>query len=274
MACNQAQHGNKVFGSDFDEKFDSCNEGGQHIEWWEISLALLNRMVDEGLTPDVQTYSSVISACEAAGQWQRALGVLQTIIAQDDPNHAGKDAVSLNPYCWNAAISACEKGGAWVEALDLYERMLESELISPNIVTMNSLLQALDKNGQKELAQSKYDEGVKLGIVNPWKQTYNHAGEPILALDLHKFSSAMAKAALRNTLDTWLDETDHTGGLSTDLVIITGKGLNSASDPVLQNTVAEVLHEYGLEGTTDQTNSGRIVVDIESLLECFSKRSW
>ncbi|KAL3925370.1 MAG: hypothetical protein SGILL_000456 [Bacillariaceae sp.] len=278
IACNQAQHGNEIYGSDFQEKYGHSDHGedGPIFEWWEISLSLLDRMIEEGLTPDVQTYSSVISACEAAGQWQRALGVLQSIIEKEEnPCDTEIDSVSLNLYCWNAAISACEKGGAWVEALDLYERLLEEDSISPNFITMNSLLEALSKNGQKELAQSKYDEGAEMGLVHPWKQTRDNSGKSILALDLHKFSAAMAKAALRNTLNTWLDETDNTGGgLSSDLVIITGKGLNSVSDPVLQSAAREVLHEYGVQAMVDETNSGRIIVGIDHLLECFGKRSW
>ncbi|KAL3908076.1 MAG: hypothetical protein SGILL_008621 [Bacillariaceae sp.] len=275
IACNQAQHASKIYGADFDDTDEVAGEDdGPYIEWWEISLALLERMIEDGLTPDVQTYSSVISACEAAGQWQRALGVLQKVIEEDGTGVDETDNVSLNLYCWNAAISACEKGGAWVEALDLYERMLENDLIEPNFISMNSLLEALSNNGQKDLAQAKYNEGIEMGIVNPWTKTRSKAGKSIQALDLHKFSSAMAKAALRNTFDQWLDENDDAGGLSEDLVIITGKGLNSAADPVLQNAAKEVLLEYGIQGAVDQTNTGRIIVDIEKLLDCFGNRSW
>jgi pentatricopeptide repeat domain-containing protein 1 len=273
IACNQAQHGKKIYGRDFSDD-DDGNKGGPYFEWWEISLALLDRMIDEELIPDVQTFSSVISACEAAGQWQRALGILQMIIEDAEPRYGDAETVHLNLYCWNAAISACEKGGAWVEALDLYERMLENDSIAPNFITMNSLIEALSNNGQKDLAQSKYDEGVEMGIVDPWRRTRNNKGETILALDLHKFSAAMAKAALRNTLDTWLDENHNSGVLVEDLVIITGKGLNSAAVPVLQNAAKEVLLEYGIQGEIDSANTGRIVVDIDNLLECFGNRSW
>jgi pentatricopeptide repeat domain-containing protein 1 len=274
-ACNQAQHGNKIYGSSRDEgDFPEDDDGGPYIEWWEIALSLLRRMKEEGLTPDIHTYSSVISACEAAGQWQRALGVLQSIIDEDASEESFARPKTLNLYCWNAAISACEKGGAWVEALDLYERMLETESFMPNVVTMNSLLEALDNNGQKELAQSKYDEGLALGIVNPWRWTKDKNGEALLALDLHTFSAAMTRAALRNLFDKWLDENDSTGGLTRDLVIITGQGRNRPSQPVLQTTAKEVLLEYGIEAQVDVTNKGRLVIGIEELLDCFGSKSW
>ena len=87
------------------------------------------RMKEEGLAPDIQTYSSVISACEAGGQWQRALGILRLMTSDDSIENPNK-------YCYNAAIAACEKGGAWLEAVELYERMRDQ--VEPNFITMNS----------------------------------------------------------------------------------------------------------------------------------------
>jgi pentatricopeptide repeat domain-containing protein 1 len=135
-------------------------------------------MREDGLIPDVATFSATISACEAAGEWQRALGVLQMMM---DDNENGNDL--LNIYCFNAAISACEKGQAWVEALELYERMLDiGGSIFPNVVTLNSLLVALEAAGQKEMARSKYYEGRKLKIVNPWRVTTTVQGERVKAM--------------------------------------------------------------------------------------------
>jgi pentatricopeptide repeat domain-containing protein 1 len=182
IACNQAQHENMLLqkrSQTMHGKGKKQSDAGE-IQWWECALALLRRMKESGLSPDIQTFSSIISACEAAGQWQRALGVLQTMMDEHDDD-GGESA--LNLYCFNAAISACEKGGAWVEALELYERMLDrGGTLEPNFVTLNSLVVALDKAGQKELAQSKYEEGTKMKIVNPWRQTKDQRGESIYAM--------------------------------------------------------------------------------------------
>ena len=135
----------------------------------------------EGLTPDVQTYSSAISACEAAGEWQRAIGVLSSMSdgaagAAEATNGAANAtsslATPLNLYCFNAAIAACEKGGAWLEALELYERIRDGRggtNLRPNFVTVNSLLIALDGAGQREMAESVYREAVSDGVVDPWR---------------------------------------------------------------------------------------------------------
>jgi len=283
IACNQAEHERRYKRSsrrDFDKNYRDDSTGDDDdeddddelmVQWWECGLALLRRMREENIKADVKTLSSAISACEAAGEWQRALGVLQMIL--DDS--AGDPSV-LNLYCFNAAISACEKGGAWVEALELYERMLDNGgSVKPNFVTLSSLVLALDRAGQKELAQSKYDEGRNLKIVNPWRWTRNQFGESLSALDLHRFSSAMAKAALRSTIDSYVNGSGKKGGPMKDLVIITGKGLNSMNDPVLKATVVDLLQrDYGLKCKMDDSNQGRLIVGSEELREFVETKSW
>lgn len=86
--------------------------------------------------------------------------------------------------------------GAWVEACDLYERMIDHEALQPNFVTLNSLVVALDNAGQKEFAQSKYEEGRKLKIVNPWKHTRDKDGKSIYGM----VSTKRAGYLLRNPI--------------------------------------------------------------------------
>ena len=134
IACNQAEHAEARNARD--NPISLQLQKPMMFEWWECALSLLRRMKESGLSPDIQTYSSVISACEAAGKWQRALGVLQGMREKDK-----------NLYCFNAAISACEKGGAWVEALELYERMKErGGTLKPNFVSINGVVQVCYKS--------------------------------------------------------------------------------------------------------------------------------
>ena len=181
VACNQAEHESqrKRRPRKQSRKADVLESS---VKWWECALALLRRMREENLLPDIFIFSSVISACEAAGEWQRALGVLQLILDEYDSEDSER-GVSLNLYCFNAAISACEKGGAWIEALELYERMLDrGGSIKPNFITLSSLIVALENAGQKELAESKYIEGLELDIFNPFRWTASKKGSPIRAL--------------------------------------------------------------------------------------------
>lgn len=98
--------------------------------------------------------------------------------ASDDA--VGETYEPPNLYCLNAAISACEKGGAWVEALQLFENVRAQaqtkNATTPNFITVNSLLIALDKAGQIELATNIYEDAVKDKIVNPIKRRMDNDG--------------------------------------------------------------------------------------------------
>ena len=178
IACNQAEHekrrqrikGSKILPSNEDANLNkdfhwrlSPKEDALSFQYWEAALSLLRRMQEEGLTPDIQTYSSAISACQASGQWQRAIGILRKMTRKPENN------VVPNLFCFNAAIAACEKGDAWLEALELFERMKEDSGVKPNFITVNSILIALDRAKQSELAESLYIESLRDKIVNPWK---------------------------------------------------------------------------------------------------------
>ena len=274
VACNQAQHQKRRHL----RSCDSCNDVGvtetqasSTFEWWESSLALLRRMREEGLQPDIQTFSSCISACEAAGQWQRALTILQSMI----DNSGGKESEFLNLFCFNAAISSCEKGGAWVEALEIYERMISyGGLLTPNFVTLSSLVLALANAGQKELAESKYIEGVKMKIVNPWRMTIDSMGRSVKAMDLHKFNSALASSAVRSYLDSLLVKGRHLT-IHDDLIIIVGKGLRSTEEPILLPTIQKLLiSEYGLAVYSEKENAGRLIIKAAALRGVVAGRSW
>lgn len=175
-------------------------------------------MREDKIRPSVQAYSSAVSSLEAAGQWQRAIGVLQSM---------REDGEIPNLYCLNAAISACEKGGAWVEALELYEsiRSQGKSSIRTNFITVNSLLIALENASQVELAESIYQEAVRDGIISPWVRRYDNDGTYRRMLDLHKFSAPMAKIAVRGYLESLLNRKEK--AIRGDTIFIVGKGKGS-----------------------------------------------
>lgn len=265
IACNQAEH----------ERLRSLQLQSPRAEedsfgWWECGISLLRRMKESGLTPDRQTLSSAISACESAGEWQLALEILQTAMDEND---------DLNLFCFNAALAACEKGDAWVEALEIYERMVAQggKALRPNIVTLSSLVLALDKAGQKELAVSKYEEGIrKKYLKSRWRSTKDSTtGDAISVIDLHSLSAAMARAAIRSHVDSLLYRDPETSVPDEDWTIIVGKGLRSEEVPVLKTTVQSLLKtDYAITADIDSRNEGRLIVRSESLRDFISRKSW
>lgn len=281
IACSQGEHVQRRKSNK-----DSHLKNHSTLQWWECSLSLLRRMKEEGLQPDEQTYSSVISSCQLAGEWQRALGVLRTMMIDYEKGRCKK----LNLFCFNAAISACAKGGAWLEAVEIYYKMLDlGGAVTPNFVTLSSLLIALEDAGQKEMAQTLYEDGVKKKIVQPWTTTraFDDSKQKISiqAIDLHNFSSAMARIAIRTVLESLVVEDDDGREKlpffstlpTTGLVIIVGKGKGSDLDhSILSPTVQKILkNEYDIPFIVDPRNEGRLIVkqiDLENFIT--KRRSW
>lgn len=263
IACNQAEHQTRRQMTAASSEDNSSRVSGLGFQWWEAALSLLRRMKECGLYPDIQTFSSAISACEAAGQWQRAIGVLRQMNADN--------VCTPNLYCFNAALAACEKGGAWLEAVELYERM-ESAGVTPNFISVNSLLIALEQACQMELAEHIYREAVKKRIIQPWKWTTcieERQSRRIRAMDLHFCSVAMAKIALRNVMYSLFTRSPLLDLSKQDLVLIVGKGNRSQNNvPILLPEVQKfVSQEYGLNIARDETNLGRLRIRREDLLQ-------
>ena len=95
-------------------------------------------MPSHQLSPNVPTYSAVISACAQAGQWETALQLLRAI-------YDAQLAPDLIVY--NAAIAACEKGERWGMAVTLLDELRQRKH-QPSIVTFNSMLSACSRGQQ------------------------------------------------------------------------------------------------------------------------------
>ena len=71
-------------------------------------------MVQQLLTPDVVSWSAVLSACENGTQWEGALGLLREMVHQ---------LLTSNVVSWSAVLSACENSKQCEEALGLLHEM-------------------------------------------------------------------------------------------------------------------------------------------------------
>ena len=89
--------------------------------------------------------------------------------------------------------------------------------------------------------------------------------------DLHRFSAAMANAAVRSVIESLLSpKPDH--DIDEELVIIVGKGKGSEDKPVLLPAVSNLLEQdYDIVGNVDTTNAGRFVIS-SGALQSFVKR--
>jgi len=116
----------------------------------------------KGIESDVYTYSALISACEKAGQSDRAFGVYADM---------RRERVTPNVYMYSALISACEKAGESDRAFEVYADM-RREGVAPDVYAYNALISACEKAGQSDRAFGVYDEMRREG-VEPTVITYN-----------------------------------------------------------------------------------------------------
>ena len=85
----------------------------------------------------------------------------------------------------------------------------------------------------------------------------------------------MAAAAIRDVMETYRAGASAKSKISDGLVIITGKGLNSVGNPVLQRVVQTILlQEYALKAKVIKTNRGRMVIERTALQSFVDKNSW
>ena len=111
-------------------------------------------------------------------------------------------------------------------------------------------------------------------MVKPWKTSKNVQGRSIRVLDLHLFSAALGRAAVRSYLESLL------AGRRTladdDLVIVVGKGLHSRNNaPVLGAAITKMVsEEYGIAASVVESNTGRLNIAKQDLQKLIDTRGW
>ncbi|CAK0834036.1 unnamed protein product [Prorocentrum cordatum] len=90
-------------------------------------------MNDTKIEPDAVSYNSGMSACDRAGQWQKALWMLFSEFIE----------ASLEPttISYSAGVSACSKGWQWQHALALLGSM-EGVKLSPDAISSPTILES------------------------------------------------------------------------------------------------------------------------------------
>ncbi|CAE8738448.1 unnamed protein product, partial [Polarella glacialis] len=120
-----------------DNNNNNSNNKNVGIPPREASSQLMSSTKSEAYK-DTIVFNACVSACEKAGQWQHALGLLSDMASL---------RVHRNTITYNASISACEKGGQWEHSLDLLCKM-DLNKVEKCAITYNASIAACDKGGQ------------------------------------------------------------------------------------------------------------------------------
>jgi pentatricopeptide repeat protein len=171
-------------------------------EEWQQALNLLGTMDAHGVSPDAVSYTTAMSACNAAMKWEESLVIWERMMKQSEKNkrlvptaHAygaliqaysiGRryvQAVSalremkaqgIRPtvVCYGSAINACARAGKWERASEILAEMRERGDISPNAHCYTAAIKACGEGGQWNLAIQILDQMI-LDNVRPSAITF------------------------------------------------------------------------------------------------------
>lgn len=189
----------------------TSKRGGERNPSWRSAQALLAEMRKNGISPNVETYNTVLAVCQRAGAWEGALEVLGEMKrGQKDANRMGEVVPCPDVISFNTAIGACGKAGRWCEALELLEEMpkrgLEPDAISYNIAAAacarervwDLAFQVVDRGRRAGVFKGGGEESECLGTRKRWiGRESKLAGRP---LDADRFHAALEAVARRKPL--------------------------------------------------------------------------
>ena len=255
----------------------ACGKAGR----LDRAVELLEEMKERKVERTSVTYSLLMNACRRSGEWVRALQFIEdmeldfnsgvcrtnsdsTSQPPDTDTHSVCPADSVgglkaDTIVYSTAISVCVGSQQWGLALELLERM-EQLNIPRNVVTYNTVIEALSNAGETARAELVYQSALRTGVYNHWHRSSQHHNtqrdrQRIIddkvgrseIMDLHNFPVAVAKTALMLVLGEMC-----TGSIpiADPLVIITGRGNHASADGqrgVLRKEMLEFCSNLGLE---------------------------
>ncbi len=257
------------------------------------TMRLLNMMKESELKPNLKVYNVVFGILQKALDWRNSMGMLFQMFLTGQ---------KVNPKIVNSVLITCSKSQQWDLVLRLFDEI--STIRSPNTMrlfdmtsvscsvhasiklgnsnaTRNLLQQALllnetisssalryaatifDKEDLTSDSEWLFDNFVG-GHLDPW------------TVDLHGYSSSVAKGAVLSALSLIKDETEETD-IVKNMIIITGRGKHSGGSksllkPVLQSWLRSCF-DPPLQAAELSENPGRLIISKELLYHWTQQQS-
>jgi hypothetical protein len=200
---------------------------------WRRSLELLEAMP---LPPNATIYTSAADACARAGRWEEAVRLLPRLARQ---------GLAAETALYTTCVGAAGAAGLGPVVCYLFEEMALLGVGDKQAVAV--AVQALQQAGSgwaDAWAPFVYGRGVECGLV---EGAVRGPGGKTLVLDLHRFSKALARAAVAKTLQDLGNGALEEAPAS--CLIVTGQGRQMKKDagPV-KEAVQALLRERGIKG--------------------------
>jgi len=238
--------------------YSSMLNGYRKIRDWDSMFKVIREMKENKIHLDAVIYSTVIGACADAGKPKKAFELFDEMKANGImPNEVvyscvlracetvkqvdslltemTNNGIKKNPVVLTSAINVCHKVGGVENAIRWFDQMLE-EGIKPDWVAFMSLFEVLCMADEMELLDEYYQQGVDTGVLC---HLADNGPKGHITVDLHGWSIALAKAALRNVMQEYQATFERCSHIL-PLTILTGKGF-SKNQPILRPAVAKML---------------------------------
>jgi len=212
------------------------------------AFILFDAMKRQGIKANQIIYSCILRACSTAEQVDGLLREMEV------------NGVKKNSVVYTSAINVSHKVGGVENAVRWFNQML-GQGIKPDWVAYMSLFEVLNNEKRFDLLDLYYRDGLASGVLSHFAKDTNLNEK---AIDLHGWSTALARAALRNVMQDYCSTHNPQHKLPS-LRILTGKGY-SKNQPVLRPAVTKMLmsdFEPRLQHETTQT--GDIYIPVESI---------
>lgn len=239
----------------------ACGKAGR----LDKCIELLEEMKERKVERTTVTYSLLMNACRRSGEWERALQFLVDIeqdfkeVPPENGNMLSiREALRPDTIVYSTAISVCVGSQQWGRALELLERMEELD-ITRNVVSYNTVIEALSNAGETARAELVYQSALRTGVYNHWHRSSQHHGaqkdrkrisKDLVGsseiMDLHNFPLAVAKVAVMLVLGEMCAGSI---AVADPLIIITGRGNHESSNGlrgVLKREILEFCGNLGL----------------------------
>lgn len=205
-----------------------------------VILGLFQRMVQQGVRPNVVTFSAILNACSRCNSYNDASVLLEQLRLFDS---------SIYGVAHGLLIGNRE---VWMQARSLFDELQNMDLPTSSAF-YNALTDMLWHFGQKRGAQQVVLEGVQRQV---WESAWSE-----FCLDLHLMSSGAAQAMLHAWLLSVRTIVYQGRQLPEVLSILTGWGKHSKVMGVseLRRVIEALLKSIGAPFEAERLNIGRFV---------------
>nr|UPT48377.1 pentatricopeptide repeat protein AaPPR4 [Agave angustifolia] len=203
-------------------------------------LGLFQRMVQQGVKPNVVTFSAILNACSRCNSFKDASILLEQLRLFDSAVYGVAHGLLLGSR------------EVWMQARSLFDELRHMD-IPTSSAFYNALTDMLWHFGQKRRAQQVVLEGVHRQV---WENAWSE-----FCLDLHLMSSGAAQAMVHAWLLSVRSIVSEGRELPEFLSILTGWGKHSkvVGASTLRRVIEALLKSIGAPFQVERFNIGRLV---------------